>query len=81
MECEQDPWQKLFTFLGCEWNQNVEIGTKTMDFPHKLSAVNYLPKYYIPKDFELNWRDFEYGNIVNNMLSDIYDNKWNERQE
>ena len=69
LECEQNPWQKIGEFLGCNTGSIQEIG-----FPHKLSAVEYMPKYFLPRNFSLDWQRYdEYGTIVNNVLDILYD--------
>eukprot|EP01084_Bolivina_argentea_P243391 408033_1 len=79
LECENDPWNKIFKFLGCEWKyaNNGEIEKLNIPFPHELSAVKYMPKYYLPKDFSLNWREYEkYGKITKDVLNVIYNDEY-----
>merc|ERR1719150_2788503 len=65
LECEQDPWQKIAGFLGCN-------KTPKKPFPHELSADSSLRKDYIPRNVSLNWRAYHYSRAVTDVWDLIY---------
>ena len=82
LECERDDtmiWKKLQKFLGCEWMGGMDDTMwQNIAFPHDLSAVEYMDKTYLPKDLFMNmdWREFEYGKTVTDVLENIYDDRY-----
>ena len=82
LECEQDKnlWLKLMRFLGCDIDSEANFKLLQTKFPWDLAANEGLSKYYLPKDFDLNWREYEWSDSVKKVLERIYDSHLNAQE-
>ena len=75
-ETEKDLWCKITKFLQCNKTPNIS-------FPHELkSEINEIinEKYYLPQNFSLNWRNYNFSNNTQSIFNFFYNKQFNPKQ-
>ena len=79
LECDKDEilWLKLMRFLGCDIDSERNEKLLQSEFPWDLAAYQGLGECYVPRDFDLNWREYNWSDDVKRVFDNIYDNALN----
>lgn len=72
LDCEPDPWPKITSFLGCS------MDSPFPPFAHELRSA--LPSVYVPRNFSLDWKSYQFTPFVEEVLRLIYDQNQTERE-